>query len=296
MRSIVRRDTGESYQEFLTRLAAESGVKTPTRAALARLDRRRKKRTSNNDWTNPSDPDAKITKMKDGRTHLAHKAEHAVDLDSGALVAVTLLGADAGDTTTLRDTALAAAEQIEAAHATTGPAELAEIVADKGYHSNETMVDLDAVGVRSYVAEPDRGRRRWAKIPEAQGPVYGNRRRVRGARGKRLLRRRGEYVERTFAHLYDTGGLRRTHLRGHQNILKRLLVHAGAFNLGVLMRKTFGRGTPRGLQGRRIGGGGLELALATFFDRAWTSVTHVFTVRSATPTRAPASWPVAYVY
>src|SRR5881409_2735641 len=273
MRSIVRRDTGESYQDFLTRLAAASGIKTPTRAALARLDRRRKKRTSNKDWENPSDPDAKITKMKDGRTHLAHKAEHAVDLDSGALVAVTLHGADVGDTTSLIDTAIAAAEQIEAAHATSPtPAELAEIVADKGYHSNQTLIDLEAVAVRSYIAEPERGRRDWTKTPEAQSSVYGNRRRVRGVRGKRLMRRRGEYVERSFAHLYDTGGLRRTHLRGHQNILKRLLVHAGAFNLGILMRKAFGRGTPRGLQGRRFDPRALEIAFGMFLERVWTAV------------------------
>lgn len=169
MRSIVRRDTGESYQEFLTRLAAASGLKTPTREALARLDRRRKKRTSNKDWKHPFDPDAKITKMKDGRTHLAHKAEHAVDLDSGALVAVTLQGADVGDTTSLVETAIAAAEQVEAAHAESDtPAELTEIVADKGYHSNQTMVDLQAVEVRSYIAEPERGRRDWTKRPEAR--------------------------------------------------------------------------------------------------------------------------------
>jgi transposase len=276
MRSIVRRDTGESYQEFLTRLAAESGIKTPTREALARLDRRRKKRTSNKDWENPSDPDAKITKMKDGRTHLAHKAEHAVDLDSGALVAVTLHGADVGDTTSLVETAIAAAEQVEAAHAASAaPAELAEIVADKGYHSNQTMVDLAAVAVRSYIAEPDRGRRHWTETPEAQDPVYGNRRRVRGARGKRLLRRRGEYIERSFAHVYDTGGLRRTHLRGHQNILKRLLVHAGAFNLGLLMRKVFGRGTPRGLQGRRFVVGALDIAFATLVPPVGMAVTRL---------------------
>jgi transposase len=271
MRSIVRRDTGESYQEFLTRLAAESGIKTPTREALARLDRRRKKRTSNKDWENPSDPDAKITKMKDGRTHLAHKAEHAVDLDSGALVAVTLHGADVGDTTSLADTAIAAAEQVEAAHAMSDT--LAEIVADKGYHSNQMMIDLQAVAVRSYIAEPERGRRDWSTTPEAQAPVYGNRRRVRGARGQRLLRRRGQYVERTFAHLYDTGGLRRTHLRGHQNILKRLLVHAGAFNLGLLMRQAFGRGTPRGLQGRRLDLGAPDIALGTLADRLWAAMT-----------------------
>src|SRR5881397_1209740 len=265
MRSIVRRDTGEKYDKFLTRLAQESGIRTPSRAALARLDRRRRKKTSNMDWTSPSDPDAKVTKMKDGRTHLAHKAEHAVDLDSGALIAVTLLGADVGDTTSLVETAIAAAEQVEAAHATSPTsAELTAIVADKGYHSNQTLVDLTAVAVRSYIAEPDRGRRDWTTMPEAQSPVYRNRRRVRGVRGKRLLRRRGEYVERTFAHVYDTGGLRRTHLRGHQNILKRLLVHAGAFNLGLLMRKAFGRGTPRGLQGRRRPCFVLWLTLYTF--------------------------------
>jgi transposase len=270
MRSIVRRDTGESYQAFLTRLAAESGIKTPTREALARLDRRRKKRTSNKDWENPSDPDAKITKMKDGRTHLAHKSEHAVDLDSGALVAVTLLGADVGDTASLEKTVIAAAEQVEAAHAASPtPPTLRELVADKGYHSNQTMVDLHAVAVRSYIAEPERGRRHWTKAPEAQGPVYRNRRRVRGARGKRLMRCRGQYVERSFAHVYDTGGLRRTHLRGHPNILKRLLVHAGAFNLGLLMRKMFGRGTPRGLQGRRCGGSSQEIAFGWFLERVW---------------------------
>ena len=284
MRSIVRRDTGESYQEFLTRLAAESGIKTPTREALARLDRRRKKRTSNKDWENPSDPDAKITKMKDGRTHLAHKAEHAVDLDSGALVAVTLHGADVGDTTSLVETAIVAAEQIEAANATSAtPAALTELVADKGYHSNQTMIDLEAVAVRSYIAEPERGRRTWTTTPAAQAPVYGNRRRVRGARGKRLLRCRGEYVERSFAHVYDTGGLRRTHLRGHQNILKRLLVHAGAFNLGLLMRQAFGRGTPRGLQGRRFGLGALEIALGMFIERAWVATTRLWPISRLLP-------------
>jgi transposase len=291
MRSIVRRDTGESYQEFLTRLAAASGIKTPTREALARLDRRRKKRTSNKDWKNPFDPDAKIAKMKDGRTHLAHKAEHAVDLDSGALVAVTLQGADVGDPTSLVETAIAAAEQVEAAHApSTTPAELTEIVADKGYHSNQTMVDLDAVEVRSYIAEPARGRRDWTDAPGAQAPTYGNRRRVRGARGKRLLRRRGEYVERSFAHLYDTGGLRRTHLRGHQNILKRLLVHASAFNLGLVMRQAFGRGTPRGLQGGHFDPGALEIALGMLVARVWTALTHLWPISRLQSHLRSTSW------
>ena len=251
MRSIVRRDTGERYQEFLTALAQASGIATPTREELARLDRQRKKTTSNQDWKHPWDPDAKVAKMKDGRTHLAHKAEHAVDLDTGAIVAVTVQGADQGDTTTIIETAIAAAEQIEDAQAAVQtPQRLAEIIADKGYHSNQIMIELEAVGLRSYVAEPDRGRRDWSKEPQAQLPVYANRRRIRGARGRRLMRRRGERIERSFAHLYDTGGMRRTHLRGHTNILKRLLIHAGGFNLGLVMRHLIGRGTPRGLQDR----------------------------------------------
>jgi len=251
MRSIVRRDPGESYQEFLTGLAQASGIATPTRADLARLDRKRKKKTSNEDWQHPGDPDAKIAKMKDGRTHLAYKAEHAVDLETGALVAVTLQDADQGDTTTIIETAIAAAEQIEDAQAEIqSPQPMAELIADKGYHSNQTMIELAAVGLRSYVAEPDRGRRDWSEEPQARTPVYANRRRIRGARGRRLMRLRGERIERSFAHLYDTGGMRRTHLRGHANILKRLLIHAGGFNLGLVMRHLIGSGTPRGLQDR----------------------------------------------
>lgn len=267
MRSIVRRDTGETYQAFLTGLAKASGIDTPTREDLARLDRKRTKKTSNKEWTNPHDPDAKVTKMKDGRTHLAHKAEHAVDLDTGAIVAVTLQGADAGDTTTLVETATAAADQIEDAQADVEePQALEEIIADKGYHSNQTMVALDAVGIRSYIAEPDRGRRDWSENSEAQAPVYGNRRRIRGPRGRRLMRRRGETIERSFAHVYDTGGMRRTHLRGHANILKRLLIHAGGFNLGLVMRQVLGVGTPRGLQGRLAAAMAVVVALWTLVE------------------------------
>src|SRR5438132_1004032 len=251
MRSIVRRDTEETYQEFLTRLAKASGIETPTREDLARLDRKRKKKTSNKDWKHPWDPDAKVAKMKDGRTHMAHKAEHAVDLETGAIVAVTLQGADEGDTTMIIDTTIAAADQIEDAQADVDePQSLEEIITDKGYHSNETMVDLDAVGIRSYVAEPARGGRDWSEEPEAQAPVYGNRRRIRGPRGRRLMRQRGETVERSFAHVYDTGRMRRTHLRGHTNILKRILIHVSGFNLGLIMRQMIGVGTPRGLQDR----------------------------------------------
>jgi transposase len=248
LRSIVRRDTSESYQDFLTKLAQASGIETPTREDLARLDRKRKKKGSNDDWTNPHDPDAKITKMKDGRIHLAHKAEHAVDLETGAVVAVTIQDADEGDTTTSHDTLTAAVEQIEAVVPDSDGLE--EVVADKGYHSNQELVDLEAVGVRSYISEPDRGRRHWKTNPEARDAVYRNRRRIRGARGKRLLRQRGERLERPFAHLYETGRMRRVHLRGHPNILKRVLLHSAALNLGLLMRTLFGVGTPRSLQGR----------------------------------------------
>src|SRR5271167_4291738 len=251
MRSIVRRDTGESYEEFLRGLAKASGMETPTREDLVRLDRKRKKRTSNKEWKSPADGDARIAKRKDGRTHLAHKAEHAVDLDTGAIVAVTVQDADQGDTTTIIETAITAAEQIEDAQAEAqAPQPLEEIVTDKGYHSNQTLIDFEAVELRSYVAEPDRGRRDWSKEPAAQTPVYANRRRIRGARGRRLMRQRGERIERSFAHLYDTGAMRRTYLRSHTNILKRLLIHAGGFNLGLLMRHLIGIGTPRGLQDR----------------------------------------------
>ena len=243
MRSIVRRDTGESYDAFLTRLAEASGLSTPTRAELGRFDRTRKKKGSNADWTHPHDPDAKIAKMKDGRTHLAHTAEHAVDLETGAIVGVTVQDASAGDTTTLAETLITAAEQVEAV----GARGIVEVVADKGYHSNETMVGFAVSRVRSYVTEPDRGRRRWKGKTAARDAVYANRRRIRGARGKRLLRQRGELLERPNAHLYETGGMRRVHLRGHSNILKRLLVHVCGFNLGLLMRQLTGVGTPRSL-------------------------------------------------
>ena len=205
--------------------------------------------------------------MKDGRTHLAHKAEHAVDLETGAIVGVTVQDADDGDTTTMIETLITAAEQVAAVL----PAEagLAEVVADKGYHSNETMVAFAELGIRSYVSEPDRGRRKWKGKAAARDAVYANRRRIRGTRGQRLLRQRGERLERPNAHLYETGRMRRVHLRGHPNILKRVLVHVCGFNLGLLMRQLTGVGTPRSLQGRAVAA--LE-ALIALLGRFWTPV------------------------
>jgi transposase len=270
LRSIVRRDTGEGYQTFLTTLAQASGIETPTRADLARLDRKRKKKGSNEDWTSPVDPDARITKMKDGRTHLAHKAEHAVDLDTGAIVAVTIQGADVGDTQTLPETLAEAVEQLDQVTDADGePVALAdEVVADKGCHSRAVVLELSTNGFRTYISEPERGPQSWTDQKAAREAVYGNRRRIGGDRGKRLLRRRGERVERSFAHAYDTGGMRRTHLRGTTNILKRVLIHTSGFNLGLVMRRLTGVGTPRGLQGRLA-------ARIAFLVRVYRAVTAV---------------------
>ena len=270
MRSIVRRDTGEGYEEFLTGLAKTSGIETPTREDLAKLDRTRKNKASNRDWEHPFDPDARIAKMKDGSTHMAHKAEHAVDMDTGALIAVTLQHADMGDTETVLETLVQAGENLASADLIEEDTTV-NAVMDKGYHSNDTLALLDGVGVRGYISEPDRGRRNWKddEKKEARRCVYGNRRRIRGEHGKVLMRKRGEMVERTFAHMYETGAMRRTHLRGHENILKRLVIHAGGFNLSLVMRKMFGFGKPRRLQDGYHAEG---VALHTSCDAIWVFV------------------------
>jgi len=262
MRSIVRRDTGESYEEFLRGLAKASGIATPTREDLVRLDRKRKKRTSNKHWKSPADEDARIAKMKDGRTHLAHKAEHAVDLDTGAVVAVTLPGADKGDTTTwdatlceagmtLAELAWREAELRPDHEPKVNVNGIEELVTDKGYHSGAVLQRVKSYEVCSYIPEKQpKGRRNWQGKSAEQQAVYENRRRVRSEYGKSLLRRRGELVERSFAHCYETGGMRRCHLRGRDNILKRQLVHVGAFNLSLILRQLVGAGTPRELSNR----------------------------------------------
>ena len=261
LRSIVRRDNGQSYEEFLTELAQQSGIETPTREDLARVDRKRKKKGSNDVWVNPHDPDARITKMKDGGTHLAHKAEHAVDMDTGAVIAVTLQEADLGDTTTVQETLVAAGttvvELIER-EMEVRPTEkplvhlggVEEVVADKGYHSGPVLQEMKATGVRTYIPEKKQaGKRHWVGKEDQREVVYANRQRLQRPKGKRLLRKRGELIERSFAHCYETGGMRRTHLRTHGNILKRLLIHVAGMNLGLLLRSLYGIGTPRGLQG-----------------------------------------------
>jgi transposase len=253
LRSIVRRDTGEKYNEYLTGLAKASGIETPTRADLAKLDKKRPKKGSNEDWEHPHDPDAKIGKMKDGRTHLLHKAEHATDMETGAVVAVTLADGDEGDTESGPWTLMQAQENLkkvgkdEEAKKEISAA-VKEAVLDKGYHSNDVLVHLKEEKVRSYISEPDRGRRRWEGKESDQAAVYANRRRIQSEHGKELMRQRGEIVERSFAHCYETGAMRRLHLRHRGNIIKRLLVHVAGFNLSLVMRYLMGRGTPRGLR------------------------------------------------
>jgi transposase len=245
LRSIVRRDSGQGYNEYLKELAQAAGIENPTREQLARFDRKRKKKGSNEEWKHPKDPDARITKMKDGRTHLAYKAEHAVDLASGAVLAVTVQAANEGDTTTIQTTLEETQSVVTKLVDENG---IQEVVADKGYHSSAVLGHLEEQQIRSYIPEPDRGQRHWEGKESEQKRVYRNRRRLRREKSKRLQRRRGELTERSFAHLYDTGGMRRVYLRGRDNILKRVLVQAGAFNLGLVMRNLFGAGTPRQLR------------------------------------------------
>ena len=253
MKSIVRRDTGDNYMAYLKKVAEAEGVAAPDAAALLRMDRKRKKKTSNEDWESPADPEAEITKLKDGRTALAYKVEQAVDMASGAIVAVTTHGGAAADSATVVETLCEAGEAVAeliAVKTVEGqyPVRdegIAEVVADKGYHSNATMVEIKELGLRTYVAEPDRGARNWDDKPEARDAVYANRRRVQGERGKQLQSQRGEKIERNFAHQFDTGGMDRLYLRGRENVHKRLLVQAAACNLALLLRSLYGVGKPK---------------------------------------------------
>ena len=247
LRTIVRREDGESYREMLERLAVASGIETPTAEDLARLDRRRKgKALSNVEWESPTDPDARIAKLKDGRTHLAHKPEHAVDLDTGAVVAAAMHEADQGDTATLPHTLANAAEHLAAVAAAPTPEAPAEMIADKGYHSRAGLKDLADGPWKSRIAEPRRdGFLRWHGDLAARRAVYNNRTRLLSEAARQAFKLRAELVERSFALILDRGGLRRTWLRGRENVHKRYLVHVAGYNLGLIMRLLTGAGTPR---------------------------------------------------
>src|SRR5713226_900963 len=261
MKSIVRRDTGESYTAYLKRLAVAEGVDPEDAAALRRMDRKRAKKMSNDVWENPNDPEAEITRLKDGCTALAYKAENAVDMETGAIVAVTTHGGAAGDTATVEMTVVEAGVAVASLIGEPTPEGdyqvhfngIEEVVTDKGYHSNDVVRSFTAMELRTYIAEPERGARNWEDKAAEKEAVYANRRRIRGARGKRLQAQRGERIERNFAHQFDTGGMDRLYVRGIMNVHKKLLLQAAACNLALLLRSYYGAGKPRAAHDRTSG-------------------------------------------
>jgi len=253
MKSIVRRDTGEDWKQYVTRLMREDGMieadQEPTDEDVRRYDKKRKnKRVSNEEWVSATDAESRITQLKDGRTHLAYKAEHVVDLKSDLVLAAAIHKADEADTETLSDSVMEAQNNLNQAGSQT---EIEEVVADKGYHAAHTLELCEALGLRTYIPEPRRKHRlRWTDKPaEYQHAVYANRCRIQRAKSKRWQRRRSELCERTFAHVCDTGGMRRSWVKGVAKLAKRYLIAVAAHNLGRILRKLFGVGKPRALQG-----------------------------------------------
>lgn len=272
-KSLVRRCDGSSYQKYLKKLAKAEGISEPTKEDLQRLDRGRKgKKVSNKSWKSSTDSEARITKMKDGTTRLAYKAENAVDLQSGVIVAAEVHRADQGDTATMPKTLIEADEAVMKAGISGG---ITDVVADRGYHADAVVDRLQTLGYRTCIAERPQ-KRNWKAVARRAGDetmkrlrqaYRRNRRRLRSAAGRQLQKLRAEYPERSFAHLCVTGGLRRVFVRGRNNVLKRLQLHAAAANLGIVMRKILGVGTPRGLQGRLAALLGLFPALMANLDR-----------------------------
>ncbi len=270
MKSIERKDTGEDWKEYLRRLAEAAGIENPSDEDLRRFDKKRTdKKVSNDDWQSPSDPDSRIAKMKDGRTHLAYKAEHVVDLKTDLVLAAVVYEANRGDAETLAESVVVAQKNIIEADS---PANIRDAAADKGYHSAESLALVNGpLGVRTYIPEPKRKTRwKWRERPaEQRSAVTRNGRRVRGVRGKRLQRLRSELTERSFAHVCETGGARRCWLQGMVKVTKRYLLQVAARNLGLIMRKLFGMGTPRGLQ-TEGGTSSLVYLIHTLLATAWT--------------------------
>ena len=281
LRAIVRRDTGEGYRAMLERMAQESGIATPTAEDLIRLDRKRRGKTlSNEEWASATDPDARIARMKDGTTHLAYKPEHAVDLDTGAVVAAEVHPADEGDTTTITGTLDAARRNLTSVGAPPSSDDPAACVADKGYHARALLKNLDGGLWKARIAEPQRrGVARWHGDTDARRAVYNNRTRLRSEVGKQAMRQRAELVERSFAHILDRGGLRRTWLRGRENVHKRYLIHVAGHNLGLLMRLLIGAGTPK----EAVARGWCVLILLPTSNGAYETLIMVLVAHSAIP-------------
>ena len=274
MKSIIRRDTGEGWKAYITRLMQEEGViaaeEEPSDEEIRRFDKGRKeKKVSNDEWVSPTDPEAQITRMKDGTTHLAYKAEHVVDLDSDLILAAEIRPATDADSQTLVDSVLQAEVNLEAAGAEQTCIE--EVAADKGYHSVQTLELCQSLGLRTYIPEPKR-QAHWTwtdKQPEDQRAVLGNRQRVRRKKGRQLQRLRSERCERSFAHICQSGGMRRSWLVGLTEVAKRYVLAAAAHNLGRLLWKLLGIGKPRSLQGC----GGLSAVLSAVA----CAILHIFT-------------------
>ncbi len=272
MKSIVRCDTGEDWKQYVVRLMREDGTieaeQEPSDEEVRRYDQKRKnKRVSNEEWVSTTDAESRITQLKDGRTHLAYKAEHVVDLKSDIVLAAEIRRADQPDTETLVDSVMEAQNHLRQAGCQT---EIEEVAADKGYHAARTLELSEAVGLRTYIPEPHRPHRlHWTdKSPQLQHAVYANRRRIKRAKSKRWQRLRSERCERTFAHVCDTGGMRRSWLKGVAKIAKRYLIAVAAHNLGRILRKLFGIGKPKALQGE---GGLAALAYLLIFVLVWLS-------------------------
>jgi transposase len=274
MKTIVRKDSGEDWKAYLKRLMQEQGLidegDNPSDDELRKFDKTRnkqgKKKVSNEEWQSPSDPDARIVKMKDGRTHLGYKAEHVVDLDNEIILSATVHHGTQSDAGTLLESVVSAQRNVILAGS---PEEIEEVAADKGYHKNETITQATDFEIRTYIPEPNSPHNRtWTdKSDEVKQAVLNNRRRMSRTKGKDLQRQRSEKVERSFAHICQTGGARRTWLRGLEKVNKRYQIVAAARNLGLLMLKVFGIGKPRNLQG----GIGALLALWGICRLLWTA-------------------------
>lgn len=292
MKSIVRKDTGEDWEEYVARLMEEAGEiepgEEPTAEEVRRFDKQRKnKKVSNEEWESATDPDSRVAKMKDGRTHLAYKAEHVIDLETGVILGAEVYHADQADTDTLCDSVMEAAVHLEEAGL---EAEIEEVVADKGYHASHTIELAGDLNKRTYIPEPTaRHQRRWTDKPEEyRRAVHNNRRRTRTEKNKRLQRLRSERVERSFAHVCETGGMRRQWLRGIEKVRKRYLIAAVTHNLGVLMRTLFNMGTPRGLQTE--GESGETTSLTAFYTmrviaRLWRAFSRLKTPHAPSQAR-----------
>ena len=274
MKSIVRRDTGEDWKEYVIGLMRRDGViaadVTPSEEEIRSYDKNRKdKKVSNDEWVSRTDPHARIARMKDGTTHLAYKAENVVDLESNLIVAADIYAGDKSDTATMEDSLHAAQSNLKEAGSET---QIQDVAADKGYHSTDLLEKLaERTKYRTYIPEPKvpGGKRDWTKRTKlARKAVEANRRRMKRKKGKGLQRQRSEKVERTFAHVLETGDGRRTWLRGDEKVRKRYSIATAAYNLGVVMRALFKIGTARGLQGLGLGLRGLLV----LYYLAWNAI------------------------